>query len=70
MGRRDPSLRSGDTLPCLFERSEKSPCGRERLKGRPLTSLGATKRGLGVTIKGGLGVTKKERLGVTKRGSG
>jgi hypothetical protein len=41
-------------LPCLFERSEKSPCGRERLKRGPLASLG---------------VTKKERARGDKKGS-
>jgi hypothetical protein len=37
--------------PCRFERSEKSPsCGRERIKGRPLTSFGETEKGVRVTF--------------------
>ena len=55
------------SLPCRFERSEKSPpCGKERLKGRPLTSFGATiKKGLGGTIKRGSGRQKRAFGGTT-----
>jgi len=50
-----PPCHTSSTLscspPCRFERSEKSPsCGRERIKGRPLTSFGETEKGVRVTF--------------------
>ena len=66
------------SLLCLFKRSEKSlSCGRERQKGRPLTSFGVTahpclpeahkRRGTPRFARGdkegGFGVTEKEVRG-------
>ena len=57
-------------LPCLFERSEKSPpCGRERLKGRPLASFGATKGGRSGQQKGSVRGDKRGGVRGDKKGA-
>jgi len=66
--------RSGDTLPCRFERSEKSPCGKERLKGAAPHFVRGDKMGVRGDNKGAFGGTKKglgaarKRLRETKGG--